>query len=183
MANATKVFLASPYRVGNVAQNVRVQHDAFDALNNMDFIPFMPFFMHYQHLVHPKSFDNWMSWCIEWLKVCDLVLRLPGESKGSDLIVAEASRLQIPVLDTWEATQDYFQQNQPNYITASNEARLYYDRQVAIIKQLMTRSPGQSTSVNRDKKRYSDFVLVSRPIGFQENNSMAKQWTLDKKAP
>jgi hypothetical protein len=43
-----------------------------------------------------------MEWCMTMVSVADLVVRLPGESKGADLEVAEAKRRGIPVVHSVE---------------------------------------------------------------------------------
>jgi hypothetical protein len=58
------------------------------------FTPHISMFWHYRHL---HSYEFWLKQDMEWLRVSDVVLRIPGESKGGDLEVKEAQRLGIPV--------------------------------------------------------------------------------------
>lgn len=54
---------------------------------------------------------DWLDIDLEWVRVSDAVLRLPGESAGADTEVAEANRRGIPVFDsaaavvTWSRDQ------------------------------------------------------------------------------
>jgi hypothetical protein len=80
-----KVFVSSPYTIGDVAVNVKAQIDCADKLMNLGFAPFAPLYSHFQHMVHPRPYMDWIKIDLEWVKVCDCVLRLQGESKGADM--------------------------------------------------------------------------------------------------
>lgn len=92
-----KVFISSPYTLGDVAVNVKTQLDTADELMNHGFIPFVPLYSHFQHMIHPRPYQDWLQLDLEWLSVCDCLLRLPGESSGADKEVKEANRLGIAV--------------------------------------------------------------------------------------
>lgn len=92
-----KVYIASPYTIGDVAKNVRRQIDYVEELMNMGFAPFAPLYSHFQHMVHPRPYEDWIKVDLEWIKSCDCVLRLGGESKGADREVEYARELGIPV--------------------------------------------------------------------------------------
>jgi nucleoside 2-deoxyribosyltransferase len=92
-----KVYVASPYTLGDVAVNVKRQIDAVDELMNKGFAPFAPLYSHFQHMIHPRSYQDWIKVDLEWVKVCDCVLRLEGESSGADGEVKLAKELNIPV--------------------------------------------------------------------------------------
>ena len=92
-----KVYIASPYTLGDVAVNVKIQIDAANKLMNKGFAPFAPLYSHFQHMVHPRPYQDWINIDLEWLKVCDCVLRLDGESSGADGEVNLAKELNIPV--------------------------------------------------------------------------------------
>lgn len=92
-----KVYIASPYTLGDVAVNVKGQIDAVDILMDKGFAPFAPLYSHFQHMVHPRHYQDWIKLDLEWVKACDCVLRLPGESSGADGEVALAEDLGIPV--------------------------------------------------------------------------------------
>jgi len=61
------------------------------------FIPFCPHLLYFQNAVYWRSYEFWLDYDFEWLKVCDCVLRIPGDSFGSDKEVALAIELNIPV--------------------------------------------------------------------------------------
>ena len=92
-----KVYIASPYTIGDVAVNVKAQIDCADELIKMGYAPFVPLLSHFQHMAHPQPYQKWVQLDLEWVKACDCVLRLQGESKGADGEVEFAKSLGIPV--------------------------------------------------------------------------------------
>lgn len=78
------VYIASPYTVGDVAVNVKRQIDFANKLIDLGAVPIVPLYFHFQHLVHPKPYDTWTELDLALLLKCDLLVRLPGESKGAD---------------------------------------------------------------------------------------------------
>lgn len=79
-----RVYIASPYTLGDVAVNVKIQIDTADELMNYGFAPFVPLLAHFQHLIHARPYQDWVNVDLEWVKHCDCVLRLDGESNGAD---------------------------------------------------------------------------------------------------
>lgn len=92
-----RIYIASPYTIGSMAMNVERHMRAAAQLMEIGFAPFAPLLSHFQDIYHPMPYETWMEVDLIWLAQCDAVLRLPGESKGADLEVAEAKRLGIPV--------------------------------------------------------------------------------------
>lgn len=92
-----KVYIASPYTIGDVAVNVKLQLDTANKLMDLGFAPYVPLLTHFQHLVHPRPYGDWIKLDNEWVLVCDCVLRLGGESKGADAEVELAKKNHIPV--------------------------------------------------------------------------------------
>jgi len=84
------VYIASPYTVGDVAMNVRRQIETANQLVEIGCLPYVPLLSHFWHLILPHSYEFWTEMDMDWLEVCDCILRLPGESKGAD---AEAKRM------------------------------------------------------------------------------------------
>lgn len=92
-----KVYIASAYSIGDQAVNVKTQIDMADQLMTLGFAPFVPLLSHFQHMIHPRPYQDWVDIDLEWVRACDCVLRLPGESKGADGEVALAKEIGIPV--------------------------------------------------------------------------------------
>lgn len=92
-----KIYIASPYTQGNTSENIRNHLKAGSTLLEMGHTPFMPLLTHFMDLLHPRSYEEWMEYDMEWLKSCDCVLRLWGASEGADREVKLAESLGKPV--------------------------------------------------------------------------------------
>lgn len=103
-----RVYIASPYTLGDVAVNVRRQMECADALIDLGFAPFVPLYSHFQHMYSPKNWDVWLEQDLEWVKVCNVLLRLSGESAGADIEVKTAKENNIPVVYSIEELAEKF---------------------------------------------------------------------------
>lgn len=92
-----KVYIAGPYTKGDVAANVARAILAADTLISLDFVPYTPHLSHFMHMMHPRSYDFWLDYDAEWLRMCDALFRLSGESEGSDKEVKLAQSMNMPV--------------------------------------------------------------------------------------
>ena len=92
-----KVYIASPYTKGDPVLNVRRSLEAADELMLLGFVPFAPLLSHFWHFYSPKDYLVWTAYDLEWVPVCDALLRLPGESTGADREVEEAREHGVPV--------------------------------------------------------------------------------------
>jgi hypothetical protein len=90
-----KVYIASPYTIGDQLENVNVQMDMYSELLDLGFAPFAPLYSHYIHERNPKPYDVWMEVDYEWIDVCNCLLRLPGKSNGADLEVKHMKQMVI----------------------------------------------------------------------------------------
>lgn len=103
-----KVYIASPYTLGDVAVNVKAQLDCVDELMNLGFAPFAPLYSHFQHMAHPRPYQDWIKIDLVWVEACDCVLRLPGESSGADGEVKLAKQMNKPVFYSIEQIQEHY---------------------------------------------------------------------------
>lgn len=101
-----KVYIASPYTNGNTANNVRRSLDALHVLFENGFVPFSPLLNHYAEIHKHKSEEDWFNWDLEWLRMCDVLVRIrpiiDGKeipSPGSDIEQKEAKKLNLLVFD------------------------------------------------------------------------------------
>lgn len=92
-----KIYIAGPYTKGDVGQNVRTAIMDGDYVSRLGHFPFIPHLTHFWHLVLPHEYQFWLDQDIEWLKICDAVLRLDGESAGADKEVELAKSLGKPI--------------------------------------------------------------------------------------
>ncbi len=102
-----RVYIASPYTIGNIAENVTRQITTAHELMNLGFAVYLPLLCHFQHTVIPRPYEDWMKQDLEWLSACDVLLRLSGESKGADREVEYAKEHNIPVKHSIEELKLY----------------------------------------------------------------------------
>ena len=95
-----RVYVAGPYTFPDKVQNTRTAILAGNALLELGFVPFIPHLSHFWDLLCPQRYSTWLEYDLNWLKQCDAVLRLPGDSKGADEEVSEAILNGIPVFDS-----------------------------------------------------------------------------------
>lgn len=93
-----KVYIAGPYSKGDIAENVRAAIYAGNYVaRTLGHTVFIPHLTHFWHLVQPAPYEFWLDQDREWLKVCDAVLRIEGESAGADSEVSLARDLGLQV--------------------------------------------------------------------------------------
>lgn len=92
-----RIFISAPYSKGDVAQNVHNAIHAADYVSRLGHFPYNPLMTHFWHMLIPHEYEFWMAQDEEWLKFCDAILRLPGESAGADREVQIASDLGLVV--------------------------------------------------------------------------------------
>lgn len=95
----TLVYVAGPYTNPDPVLNTHVAIDAWAELSEAGYVPFVPHLNLLIHLVHPRPEDFWYEYDLQFLARCDVLLRLPGESKGADVEAAFARDRGIPVFE------------------------------------------------------------------------------------
>ena len=103
-----KVYIASPYTIGNKERNVLRQIDVADKLMDLGFAPFWPLRSHYHHIEHARPYEDWMQLDFTWVLSCNAVLRLDGESEGADHEVEIAIYYGLPVFYGLEELKENF---------------------------------------------------------------------------
>ncbi len=91
------IYVAGPITHGDSYLNVAEAIDAAETLYEMGWAPLVPHLGYLWHMMYPKSYEDWMDYDFHLLNRCDALVRLPGESSGSDREVAFAEELGIPV--------------------------------------------------------------------------------------
>jgi hypothetical protein len=86
-----RIYVAGPLNSSgdkdtNIANACRVG----GVLHSLGHTPFVPHINVLWHEHHPLSEHAWLAWDLEWLAMCDWLVRLPGVSPGSDIEVATA---------------------------------------------------------------------------------------------
>src|SRR3990167_2612673 len=94
------VFVSGPIRSGDQARNVEAAEDAVVARGRAGFAVYCP---HVLVRAFTRRMDLDEAAVVTqpqtdaWLRMCDVLLRLPGPSAGSDAEVAFAREIGIPV--------------------------------------------------------------------------------------
>lgn len=96
------VFISSPYTTGYMPDNVRTQTVASHMIMDMGHVPLTPLLYHYLEIHQGRSYAEWLDATIALMLKSDVVLRLPGESKGADKEVEVAILNNIPVCYGWD---------------------------------------------------------------------------------
>jgi len=98
-----RVYVAGPISNGEtqdaatVLQNVHNAIDAAEKLFVAGHTPFLPHLDHWWHARHPHTTAEWLKWDLEWLGLCEALVRLPGVSVGADQEVEFCNGHGIPV--------------------------------------------------------------------------------------
>lgn len=78
------VYIAGPYSSPDPVVNTRQAIKVGEELVKLGHIPYVPHLTLFWHFLEPHSIDFWYSYDLDWLKKCDVLLRLPGVSYGAD---------------------------------------------------------------------------------------------------
>lgn len=98
-----RVYVASPFTVGDRNENIRRNLLCADRLIAKGYAPYAPLLTAFQDLVAPRSPDDWLSLDLAWLAKAQILLRLPGKSNGADIEEKFAREHGIPVVYSEEA--------------------------------------------------------------------------------
>lgn len=91
-----RVFMSGPYS-SSPAANTDAAIAVAELLHSLGFVPFIPHLSHFWNERYPHPYADWLAYDLHWLRMCDAVFRMPGDSSGADGEVAEARRIGIPV--------------------------------------------------------------------------------------
>ncbi len=92
------VYIAGPYSLGHPIEVVKRVVIAADAVASLGYFPFLPHSITRDWAMrfdHPE--DAWLGYCMAWVRRCDALIRIPGESKGSEHEMRVADEIGIPV--------------------------------------------------------------------------------------
>jgi hypothetical protein len=92
-----RVYIAGPYSTD--PEWCTALAIAFgDAVLSRGHFPYIPHLAHFWDRQCPRPYEDWMALDLKWLEVCDVLLRIPGESPGADREMAHAKSWGIPVV-------------------------------------------------------------------------------------
>lgn len=103
-----RVYLAGPYSKPDPCINTHNAIRTADELLALGYIPYVPHLTHFWHTVSPKPYRSWLDYDSAWLQVCDVVLRLPGDSSGADEEVALAKKIGRPIVESISELRERF---------------------------------------------------------------------------
>lgn len=102
-----KLYLAGPISIGSWAVNDERFQTAHDALMEAGFAVFNPGLTMHLGCAEDYTHEDWLECCLPWVREADLLVRLPGESRGADREVEEALACGVQVFgDEWIAGLD-----------------------------------------------------------------------------
>jgi len=104
-----KVFIAGPmYSSGSMGENIRKAVAVAEELQDAGFQVFLPHLYFFWDLMRPRKREFWTELDKGWLRECDVIFRIMGESSGADAEVEYGGILGIPVCwDMAEIKQKY----------------------------------------------------------------------------
>lgn len=102
-----RVYIAGPYSHGDLATNIRNVLAAAEIVAECGHIPFIPHINFLWSLVHKHPAEFWYKWDLHWMLQCNIVVRLPGHSPGSDREEQLARIYGIPVMTIEEFKEMY----------------------------------------------------------------------------
>lgn len=93
-----KIYVAGPYSKPDPVANTKQAIRAGEILLENGFIPFIPHSMTFLwNYTYPGGHDKWLPYDFEWVKACDALYRIRGESPGSDKEEIVARENGIPI--------------------------------------------------------------------------------------
>lgn len=96
----TRVYVSGPISNGGGGVDLHKVHEAIhvgDKLRRLGFSPHVPHLTVLWDMVVPTPYTEWLEMDNAWVLASDVLIRLPGESKGADKEVAWAREVHIPV--------------------------------------------------------------------------------------
>lgn len=110
------VYVAGPYSKPDPCMNTH--HAIWVAeqiikMTNGEVSPVVPHLTHFWHTMEPHPYEFWLSYDLDLLARCDLVLRCHGASSGADAEVVKAMEWGIPVVFDVESVVEWNEGRKP----------------------------------------------------------------------
>lgn len=94
-----RIYIAGPYSKPDPVLNTNRAIAIATELLHKGHHPFVPHLTMFWNVMRPTiTYEQWMEYDFAWVKMCDVVLRIPGLSPGADREVVLAASLHIPVV-------------------------------------------------------------------------------------
>lgn len=106
-----RIYIAGPYTLPNPQQCTETAMTVWNELWEKGYAPYCPHWSHFQDQFIHRPYGEWLDYDLQFLRVCDAVLRLPGESQGAELEVQWAKRHALPIFYSIEELLQHFPPN------------------------------------------------------------------------
>lgn len=90
-----RVYIAGPYTSGRWGPNIEAAIDAAQDVYEAGHVPFVPHTM--TALWSMKHMNDWITFDLKWVEVCDALVRIGGWSEGAQTEEEFAKENGIPV--------------------------------------------------------------------------------------
>ncbi len=91
------IYVAGPlYGSGHQDDNIRVVLEVAEEVHKQGHIPFVPHLYFFWNLISRRPRKFWLSLDKAWLRKCDGMIRIIGDSPGSDMEESWADDFGIP---------------------------------------------------------------------------------------
>lgn len=109
MSERIKCYVAGPISQGNQFHNVRRAILAgIELWQSGHYAVYLPHLTALAEFATERmEYEDWLAWDNEWIPQCDVCLRLPGPSKGSDLEEEFFRRLGKPVVRSYDELEKW----------------------------------------------------------------------------
>lgn len=107
------VYVSGPYSGGDQVLNVREAIKWGEEIRKLGHIPIIPHLSHLWHLCSPQDYRFWMEYDLDIIETCNVkvMMRIPGESSGSDEENELARKLNIPIFYSIEEFKRFLENN------------------------------------------------------------------------
>lgn len=109
-----RVYTAGPYTGDgsweDKTENTERAIEEFHRMLDLDLNPFCPHLFHYAEQQEERHYKEWLDLDMRWLEQCDSLVRLDGESPGSDQEVEYCRENDIPYFLGTEEFNEYIDQ-------------------------------------------------------------------------
>lgn len=110
-----KVYISGPISLGSKTENFAQFMHAQRALIEAGFAPLNPGLTMHEGIAKAFDHETWLEVDLPWVEAADLLIRLPGESKGADREVRAAIEAGVEVLchDEWCCVENAYVTDDP----------------------------------------------------------------------
>lgn len=78
------VYVSGPYTQGDPVTNTQNAVKAGEVLLTKGYVPIIPHLSMLWHMMSPHDYRYWMDYDMKLLAMCEIMVRLPGESSGAE---------------------------------------------------------------------------------------------------